>query len=53
MGMFLYVAGFFLVPNYLFNATASREIYTIGLFLAIIFGAYLTGGMLQLIMQIF
>jgi hypothetical protein len=49
----LYVAGFFLVPYYLFKTRGWKALYTIGLFLVIIFGAYLAGGMFQLIMQIF
>jgi hypothetical protein len=43
MGMFLYIAGIFLVPYYLFKSRGWKALYIIGLFLGIYFGAYLVG----------
>ena len=53
MGMFLYVAGFFIVPYYLFKTRGWKALYTIGLFLAVLFGAYVVGAIFHLFPNIF
>jgi hypothetical protein len=51
MGMFLYIAGIFLVPYYLFKSRGWKAIITIGLFLGVYLGAYLAGVVLHSLMN--
>lgn len=53
MGMFLYVAGFFIIPYYLFKTRGWKALYTIGLFLFTIYGAYVAGAIFYLLLSIF
>lgn len=43
MGMFLYIAGIFMIPYYLFKTRGWKALYLIGLFLAVYLGGYVEG----------
>jgi len=53
MGMFLYVAGFFIIPYYLFKTRGWKVLYKIVLFLGVIIGAYISGAILSFLISIF
>jgi len=53
MGMFLYIGGVFLIPFYLFKTRGWKALYTIGLFIGAIYGAYITGAIISLMVSLF
>jgi len=53
MGMFLYIGGVFLIPFYLFKTRGWKALYTIGLFIGAIYGAYITGAIFSLLVSLF
>jgi len=53
MSMFLYIAGFFVIPYYLFKTRGWKAFYTIVLFLGSILGTYILGSLFSLIMRLF
>jgi len=53
MGMFLYIGGIFIIPYYLFKTRGWKALYTIGLFLGAIYGAYIAGAIISLLISLF
>ncbi len=53
MGLFIYVAGFFMIPYYLFKSRGWKAFYTIGLFLAIYIGAFALGAVFSTLLSAF
>lgn len=53
MGMFIYVAGMFMIPYYLFRSRGWKAFYTIGLLLAVYLGAFLAGSILYFLIAFF
>ena len=53
MGLFLYLAGIFIVPYYLFKTRGWKALYTIGIFLGAFIGAYIAGAILYFLLRAF